>query len=541
MALRTTIKKQLAGKSLPHPVKFGDWDTPKNTTANGEQVWLYIGDSLAQGTNQGTDTGPEPYYANSVGYWNNSTLAVNYVTTSDVVNSAAGSLWVKFGIDYYKRTGYKCVFVRNGKGGSTIYPNGDTNNWYDYVVQFGAAITETQNALTTLNLTEVRGVVILCGINDARNAQDLGAIRNAVFNLVDRINNRLKTPPVYFINIGRDENGTGRGQRVLAVDSYITEACNYYSNCNEILRISDYIADPFVYSQSFADVHPQQFGYDFLGAKAVRNMLLAGLISDTPRQYTYSAEALAVFSKLSNLTDEEKRSIADFVDYMTSKSEWTAGFDFFYLPLFKDPGNSSQCWIRSGKKFTGGAILTNRGGVRTDGVATTLAGRIMSNFTPSVDGVNYTQNNASIGAYVLKVTQTTGADHYLFSAGDASFLTHLLYSNTNSDKRFVVNSGSNGTRATGLFKTAQYYSIYRSASGSDNIVEDYTSSTHTFASSGLPTVELVFGARNNNGTFASGMKVVFGAMFGGKASASPNNYQYKKIRELVVDFLVMRD
>lgn len=541
MALRTTIKNQLKGGSLPYPVKFGDWDTPKNTTPDGKQVWLYIGDSLAQGTNQGTDTGPEPYYANSVMYWNEGSSAVVSVTTTDVGNASAGSLWPKFGIDYYKRTGYKCVFIRSGVGGSNFFPDGDSNNWYDYVGQFASAILNTKNCLANLGLTEVRGVIFLCGINDARDAQDLGAIRYSIFDVIRRTNNRLGHPPIYFFNIGRDENGTGRGQRVLAVDSYITEACSYYSNCNEVIRLSDYITTPFIYSNSFADVHLSQFGYDFIAAKAVKNMVNTGLISNTPRSYTYSSTVTQTLSRLPGLTEEEKMAVNDFIEYLHSKSEWSGKIDSFYCPLFLQPSNCLQDWRRNVKLTLPGSaiVLKNRGGLRTDG---TVGGRIMSGFTPSIDGVNYVQNSAMAGAWVFRDNQATGANYYLMGVNDGTQRLDITYNNTNSRIQSTINSISQATYGVNRqFQRNSLYVAYRNSSTNTNITENYQSTTGVIASIGVPNREVPIGCNDLNGTLGNGGKFDIGPILFGGASSAPNGFVYKKVRELTIDFLIMRD
>lgn len=543
MALRSKLKQQLAGKSLPHPVKFGDWDNAKNTTPDGKQVWLWISDSTPI-TNQGTDTAPEVFYANTVYYWNTGSSNIVAVTNTDITTIAtAGTMHVKWGIDNYKRTGNKTVWVTANVGGSNFYPDGDSNNWYDYVVQFGQAVTDTKNALAFLGLVNVRGVIIQCGINDARATQDLGAIEYSIMNLVDRINNRLNTPNIHFVNVGRDENGTGRDQRVLAVDSYIKRACDYFSNCYEVLRISDFISDPFVYSNSFSDVHMTQFGMDFCAAKMVRNMVSLGLLVDRPREYTWSTDFLTVMANMANphlISYEEKQAMADYIDYMTSKGNWSAKKDCFYVPLFKDEGNSRSDWRRLNKPITGGQWLLNRGGIRTSGDGSTMSGRIHTGFTPSVDGVNYVQNNAAVGCYLLLNKDTTGADRYIFGSQGGGHITHLIWSNTNTDKRFIMNSSSNGTSATGFFINAQWLMVTRAAAGTDNIIINFSSSPHAFASSGLPTAELVFGARNNAGVFSGGYKGHYGLLTVGAAPTS-NLEEYKKNRELVVDFLAMRE
>jgi hypothetical protein len=536
MALRTVLQGARKYQSLPHSVLFGEFDTPKNTTADGRQVWLYMGDSLAQGTNQGTDTGPPVYYANSIFYWNQGGGTIDPVTTNDVGNANAGSIWVKFGIDYYRKTGYRCVFVREGVGGSTVFPIGTTNNWFDYTQQYGQAVSDTQACLTNIGLQEIRGVILLCGINDARNSESLGMIKNAYYMWIEKINRTLKNPFIYFINIGRDENGTGRGQRVTAIDSYIEEVSAYFPNVRRILRLADYIDVPDIYSTSFSDVHLTQFGNDFVGAKCVRNMSQMGLIADKPRKYTYSSTVNAVFARFSNLSEEEKMVMSDFIEYMSAQGDLS--FDAFYLPLFKDSANCMQDWFRD-KKMSGGQVLPNRGGLRTYG---TTASGIRSNFIPSTDGVNITQNNAMIGAFLLTNYQTTGADHYLFGVSDGTRVTQLLYSNTNVDKRWVMNGASNGTTGSGLFKKNSFYAVWRRASGSDNLADNYSTTPHTLTSNGLPTVEVTFAMRNVSGTMSAPYAGLFGCLFlGGAGTSSVNGSIYKKIRELVVDFLVMRD
>jgi hypothetical protein len=519
--------------SLPFPVKFGKWDTPANTTREGKQVWVYIGDSIAQGTNQGTDTGPPVFYANTVRYWNPGSSDFVSITTNDIGGALAGSAWVKFGTDYYKRTGYQIDWVSGGTGGANYFPDGDTNNFYDYVVQWNNVMISVANALAFHGLREVRGVIYLCGINDARASQDQSAINKAIFLLVSKTRKRLNGAQQYFINIGRDENGNGEGQRVQSVRKGIEDVCNYFSDCHIILRLGDLIVDPDIYSDSFADVHPNQFGYDYIGAKAVKNMLDGGLISNTPRKYTYTSNTAGIFKRLHGLTEDEKRAIHDFVEYLVSISSWN--MDSFVLPLFSQAGNCYQDWLRD-VNYTGGLIKKNRGGIETVG---TLGSSINTNFTPSVDGVNYTQNLASVGCFLLKNNNPTGADHYLFGCRDATRLLHLRYAQATNDKRWIVNAASQGTIATGLFKKNTLYAAVRTTSNSQSMIENYQSIPSVVASVGLPTRPIYFGSFNDQGTVNNFYKGVFGAFFIGGVPASTNNSFYKKVRELVVDFLIM--
>lgn len=521
-------------------IPFGNFDNPKNTTPDGKQIWLWISDSTPI-TNQSVDTAPEVFYANTVFYWNELSSLFTAVTSADIAPVAtAGTSLVKFGTDYYKNTGYKIGFIAATSGGANFYPDGDTNNWFDYVVQFNNAIIETNQALAFWNLSEVRGVIIQNGINDARATQDLGAIRYSIYNLVDRINTQLQSPQCYFVNIGRDENGTGNGTRVQAVRSYIREVCSYNTNCHEVINLYDYITSPDIYSTSFADVHLTQFGLDFVGAKMVRNMLSLGLIKNEPRQYTYSTEALDVFRRLQGINEEEKRCIADFVDYLTSKSQWTALFDSFYFPFFTNKANCIQDWRRDGKQLRlqgRSRVLENRGGIETFAATD----RVDCNFNPSTDGVNYTQNAAMIMAYVLKNNQATGANAFLLSCNAGGFASELNFSNSNNDIRWNVNVGTQGSFGIGNFKKNSLYIAYRSASNSNSLVQNYQSQPATSTSTSIPNQEFALGCRNVAGVYSLPQAGVYGPIGFGGNPLGPNTYLYKKIRELTIDFMVMRD
>ncbi|HRP30437.1 MAG TPA: SGNH/GDSL hydrolase family protein [Agriterribacter sp.] len=186
-----------------------------NTTEDGRQLLVIIGNSIARGTSNGE--GPTPT-TGTVYEWNGSSIV--QVGSNDLINAVTGSQWPQMGINYNTASGYKLVFTNSGSGGADFADPGDNNYWATGGTLYPAMKTKTNNALSNMGLTSPRAIFVICGINDARASTPLEDVQAAIADVFDKIEADWPTARVYVVNIGRDATGIST-VRINAVRSYL--------------------------------------------------------------------------------------------------------------------------------------------------------------------------------------------------------------------------------------------------------------------------------------------------------------------------------
>jgi lysophospholipase L1-like esterase len=241
----------------------GSFTLRGDTTADGKQPYLIVGDSIANGTSI-SGKGPTPP-AGIMYEWNGSALVE--VGSNDLSNANTGSQYPKMAIDLYGLTNNKTVIINGALGGSEFSPNGDSNNWSTSGTLYSAATSKVSAALSNMGLSALRGIILILGINDARGGVSLTTINSDINSLFSRLNASYPNVPIYVCNIGRSETGVST-TRIDAVRGYISSAVSTYNNCYMAADLREYAVAGNLYSAD--NLHLNQLGCNRLGAQLAK-------------------------------------------------------------------------------------------------------------------------------------------------------------------------------------------------------------------------------------------------------------------------------
>lgn len=513
------------------------FDNSENTTIDGKQLWGFIGDSFISGqpAADNVDTGMAPYYPGE--YFNTSTLSITSLT-GDLPTASNGSMCPKMVNDYYRLTGYKMIPVNTAVGGADFYPNGDDNNYYTTGDNYANFVSKQNSAKGALGVDKLRGIIMHLGINDARSAISNEDIQVGVTSLFSRLITDFPGVPIYVINIGLDQNKAAT-QKILDVRAMIeAEAVLNPDRVKIVMRLEDYISAPYFYMSDEADVHPSMFGLELIAGVVVKNIVDNGWARNQPISYNYSATVLDVFNRLGTVSTPERRCISDFIEWCITNSNWN-NIDTLYLTTISNTTARRQCFKRNGGQVTGGTTETQC--LSTDG---TITGHLMSDFIPSVNGVGYTLNDAFWGVYCLEDTIKDISVGHIMTGVVGATSTHQMrigVSTTSGGQgQYSINNSGVATVVDYNLKGNMFHAVSRSASNSLSYRRNANTNSGTTASTGVPTTEIAIGAWNNNGAIQSPFAGKFGLIVGGGRPTDGLTF-YKRVRELVIDMLVLQD
>lgn len=521
------------------------------TNANGQQAIWIIGDSLFR-TSESLEAGPEPFRTGIVYRTNSTGGTISEVTTADIEGVTNGSCWPKFGVDYYKRTQRKCVFVNSAVGGSEVHNNGTpSDNWSTSGSLYTSAKTKLANAMTTLGVTKPKMIFISLGINDVRNVTTTtGQIETGFESLFSRIDADYPGIPVYIGQLGLEGDGTNVSAKNTDTRAIIVTESGLYSQMYILADFMDYVgtANSTLYQTDF--LHLTQMGNDLLGATMVKDLLALGAIDNNPISYTFSAisavDTVLGFSNFLGLNDEEKKAMYDYIGYLDAKGDWTK-YDSVYTFLLNTQTKADQDLRRSAKQIAGGgASWTNKVGYVTDGSGT---GVVRTNFIPSTDATagGFQSNNNIAGLFIKDRTSGTGSKRTSMGVVGNVANRHHYMSETDGLGEFIQvnNCGteSTGTPSVGsalLFDGNRIWLNRRSGIGAHALGRfpaiGYVSGVVN--SVGHVNLEFIIGGKNNNGTYDEFMALTsYGCYFmiGGSTEYIRGA---RKFREFCIDLLL---
>lgn len=509
------------------------FDNSQTTNASNQQVWLIVGDSISRGSSANGDQGPSPYFTDTIFQYTSG--AISAVNTGDLATASTGSPWMKFGIDYYRRTSRKIVFVPQGSGGSNFYPDGDNNNWYTSGSLYATAVSQANAALVANGTTKLRGILMILGINDA-SAVDAGTVtlsevQTGVDSLFTRLNASFPGVPIHVYNIGR--NTAGVSSNVTAIRAMIEQAALTYQNVYIVQRLQNHLDK---YQPDL--LHLSQYGNDYVSAEAVKNMLSSGLISNEPITRVYGSEAQTVFANFTgnnSLTDKEKGYLNDFIMYMQGIGEWSL-IDSMYMFLLDSQSKALQDLKRGSKQaINNGATWSSTLGFSTTG---SISSYIDSNFIPSTDGINYVLNNAMGGFYLLQNDFSDTTFGVLMGCVGSVSTGVFSIGHSSSGTITRIHNSTGGSSTSLPLQAPGFYSIARSSSTATAARRDGVAVATTNSSVTLPNRSIKIGVRDNNGTIDSPYTGKFGLAFFG--APPPSNYLrfWGKFREVMIDFQI---
>lgn len=395
----------------------------RDTTADGRQAFLIIGDSIAGDTTAVLGAGPTTP-AGTTYLWNGTNLVE--LTTADLNNagSAYGTAWKKFALDYNAGTSRKPCFINRASGGSEFYPDGDNNNWYTSGVHYSAAVTAANACLSFMGVSKLKGIFICLGINDARGAQTTANIQSAIISLITRLNSDFQDTKIYITSIGRTESSF-IGDRIFAIKGYIKDLTFSYSNVELVANLTTFVSWN-LYSGD--NLHPTQAGNDKHGELYARALLNTDSSSKIVRQVHN------IF--YNQLSSNNKLAVADFIEGCIIDGNWddtTMDTFQFYHPT--DVRDKVGDWCNMcAARLNGTADGDGTNFVRSIG---TVGNYISTNFAPSF-ARKASQSDFITADRTGTVTTAAGTAGHLHSEG----ATNRLFQGVSSVLSYNCNDGT---------------------------------------------------------------------------------------------------
>ncbi len=417
-----------------------------NTTAAGLQVFLVLGDSIPNGSNNSTGPGPTPT-PGTVKQWNGS--AVIDIGSSDVYNVPlnGGTFMPQMGISYNAATGRIAVFIPLGSSGAEYSPNGDNNNWSASGTLRANAITQVTNCLAFLGLTQLKGILEDGGINDARAATTLATVLSDVDSFFNWVTTTWPGVPVQSAQIGRTESVTNNVRIYSIRERKVANAISKTDvhmcfNLASWINSGGYGADL---------LHPNQTGNNYYGNSNARwwsNLSYS--------KWTRSALA----SNYGDLTTVLKNKLATLLSTIGDDL-----FQFEYLHILA-PSNAFDiandlAFLQTLHLNTCSVVLDSY--MQGNGVDQSFE----ITYNQSFCNLRSSQNDFLVGVYLID-NEAVGT-RSLFGGSNASIFTRF----TGGNLQYVANDGTTRTvpGPIATFSDNKCYDVYRSST-TKGVLED---------------------------------------------------------------------
>ncbi len=154
----------------------------------------------------------------------------------------------------------------------------------------------------------------------------------------------------------------------------------------------------------------------------------------------YSPEAQAVFDRMPTTpTEAQKAPIANFVDSQQAIGNWAKIDDFFFFTnaLGWNESNSLTGWkLKTASKI--GIPTLGAGGFKFNGTDQAID----TNYNPSVDAINYSQNDALAGCYNYGEDSITSGVTELFTNFDSGGSRSRISYNVGTSSQIQLNSAN---------------------------------------------------------------------------------------------------
>lgn len=277
-AIANTFQTQGRSGGSGTPPPAGD------TTADGKQAYLIIGDSNAGDTTAATTLGPTTP-AGTTYRWNGSGLTE--LTTQDLSNAGAiyGTAYKQFALNRYTRTGMKSVFVNRAVGGSEFITNGDTTNWSTTGALYAPAVTDANACLANLGLARFKGIFLVLGTNDVREGTlTLPDIYTGMQSLLTRLTTDFPNTKIYMVTTGMYNGAvvTMDARKWGMIKNFFDIAASYAD-----AEIIGSLYNMFQWGYGFGDsLHLTTAGYNKLGEQFERAIASTETVKEVRRMQT---------------------------------------------------------------------------------------------------------------------------------------------------------------------------------------------------------------------------------------------------------------
>lgn len=458
------------------PATIGVNNSATTTSATGRELFWVFGDSFAAGSNNTTGAGP-----NTAGeYFRTSDNTIQVIGASDIPGASNGSPWPQFCNDYIASTGNTPVIIPNGVGGSKFF-----DSWNGTSAAYLAAKQDAIDAMSVAGVTRLKGIIIICGVNDARGGDGISAIGAAIGNLFYHLDIDFPKTQIYVVMLGHSNTNA---QRLAPVRWYVRNQVKNYTNCHIVCQLQAIhewtppAGSPGGYYGA-DNLHLNQTGNNLLGTMINRYMQL-------PTSYNKFARAV-INSYYSDLSAK----LSAVHNYVTTMGTlFTDNFIGYFKMKVPDKNDIFVDWafltvpVDNGFVFSANQFIT-----------TNTAETIRMNISTNSVSVGYTSTDLGLGAatYDRKGAFGTSSKALLGASSGATSLA-MVETSTGVMQWFLYDAGT-GSTGTGGFADNTEYSMMRIGTAKTRYVNGVLANSETLAANAPLTAGVEIGGRNTSG------------------------------------------
>jgi hypothetical protein len=451
------------------------------TSAANQDLFLVAGDSWAQGNS--TAAGPDA--TGKEDYFRTSDNTFQPVTTTDIPGSVNGSWMPQFGIDYFNATGVKAAIIPTGVGGSKFF-----DTWNGTSATYLAAKQDAVDAMAVAGVTRLKGIIILCGVNDARGGDNIIAISNSIGNLFYQLNIDFPFTPIYVVMLG---HSTTNGNRLPQVRGYVREQVLNYTNAQIVCQAQAMhewtppAGSPGGYYQ-VDDLHLNAAGNNLLGTMINRYIQLPTSISKYARAIGNS------FYSAIPLSGSSEIDFADIDNWVTAQGAQYHNWNAFFWMDVPDKNDVFVDWglcnplIDNGFAFSANNFITANTGQTV-------------RMNISANNSTYRWSNTDVGIVCATLDRKGafgGTTKYLFGTSSGSNVFGVAETAAGVVQNFVYDLGTASTGTGGITDDTEYDN-FRSGTLKSIAINGVVVRTETIAALTALTSAPEFTGRNTAG------------------------------------------
>ncbi len=470
------------------------------TSSDGKEVIWVVGDSFTRSRPSGA-YGPTPVAGTVFQYYAGSVQQIGATDIQqDVTNVNWGSIWPKYGINYYNNTGKKPVFALSGVGGTTFsFDAGATDTWSTASSLYANSEAFCDEACAAVGVAYPKYVVMHLGINDAAYSATLANIESDMNSLFTRITTKYPKTQIKIVIIGRLPAGSITS-KIASIRKYLVNAANLFPQVSIAGSVSSF---PSVAGNPYYLV-------DGLHLNQTGNNLLADMMgSKWLLNSSYSKWARSIIAcHPSDLSTTRKDLVQTFINAVGTNL-----FDMDVVSKLKAATEEDALfdWAFIYNGSNSGATFVANSHVSTNGTSSTW--RI--SFFPTYNIVSSQQNQFIAVKIKANRTATTCA-----AIGVGSGTSQLQIGQNGTTAFSRVNDVAVSAFSDAALGNKWYLAERTSSTAKNNYKDaaaDGTYSVTQVTNSG--TGRLTVGANDVNGVIGSYMDGDFEAVLVGKPSA----------------------
>lgn len=454
------------------PSTIGQNTSAVTTSSNNEELFWIIGDSFAQGSNNTTGAGPD---ATGHGYYfRTSDNTIQPITTTDIPGASNGSPWPQFCNEYFASTGTKVVVVPNGIGGTKFF-----DSWNGTSATYTGARQDAIDAMSVAGVTRLKGIIIICGVNDARGGDNIAAIGAQIGNLFYQLDIDFPKTQIYVVMLGHSATN---GNRLPQVRGYVREQVARYTNAQVVCQL-----------QAMHEWSGGYYGADDLHLNQTGNNLLGTMINryiQLPTTYSKYARAIAN-SFYSTLSLSRLSAIDQWITTLGTQYHDVVAYYKMKVPdendLYVDWGLCNPL-VDNGYVFSANNFIT-----------TNTAQTIRMNISSNNSTYRWTGTDLGIGAATYDRKGAFGSTtKYLIGTSSGSNVLGLAETSTGVMQYFAYDLGTAST-GTGGFADNTEYAVDRVGTTKSRVVNGSVTHTETITALTPLTSAPEVGGRNTSG------------------------------------------